>query len=146
MSTRPLILLPGENETQALKRRVKVHEFLMGGGVVLGLDEYDRVVYSGPIDTTSHPVCPWHEEDCIAWAEIDAGRGYATTEPNRMSLPERREFTEVPSKPKLSGNPWDKNRQPIPIIEDARDVAENAFAFEAVPDEIVIDGDEEDED
>jgi len=67
-------LNPGETEAEALKRQIKMHEFLMSGGVQIGYKE-GRMAYSGPVSPSTHPVCPWHGEGCVPWAEISEGRG-----------------------------------------------------------------------
>lgn len=71
------------NETtdQALLRKVKMHEFLMTGGVPIKTnlpEHHGRVVYSPPVTAITHPVCPWHGDHCPPWDEIVAGRGYWT--------------------------------------------------------------------
>lgn len=68
---------PGETEASALLRKIKMHEFLMTGGVMLG---YEKGVmrYGPPITVATDPVCPFHGEDCPAWEEIVAGRGHWT--------------------------------------------------------------------
>lgn len=76
---------PGEDESKAIRRRVKMHEFLMTGGVLLGEEPKTRKpIYSEPIDPLTvaelHPECPWHGVDrdgtrCTAWVEIIEGRG-----------------------------------------------------------------------
>lgn len=76
--SRSLRLMPGETEDQAMVRRIKMHEFLMTGGVQVGRDKDGQMTYSGPITAAGYPVCPWHGEDCLAWDEIVAGRGYWT--------------------------------------------------------------------
>jgi len=69
---------PGETVDQALLRKVKMHEFLMTGGVKTGINEYGMVVYSDPITVMTSPICPWHDKDCPAWDEIVDGRGHWT--------------------------------------------------------------------
>jgi len=72
---------PGETKENALRRRVKMHEFLMTGGVQIGFDPATkRALYSGPVDPATTPECPWHPNHpglapCSAWEEIKAGRG-----------------------------------------------------------------------
>lgn len=72
---------PGETKEKALARRVKMHEFLMTGGVQIGTDPVTkRAVYTGPVNPANTPECPWHPDypgvaPCSAWEEIKAGRG-----------------------------------------------------------------------
>ena len=90
MSTPTLHLFPGETEDAAILRRVRMHEFLMTGGTQLGVVD-GKMTYSDPIDAATTPVCPWHDEDCIAWAEIQAGRTKAYAD--GPTLAELREIT-----------------------------------------------------
>jgi hypothetical protein len=90
MSTPTLHLFPGETEAAAIRRRVKMHEFLMTGGTQLGVVD-GKMTYSDPIDAATTPVCPWHDEDCIAWAEIQAGR--TTPYTDGPTLAELRDLT-----------------------------------------------------
>lgn len=79
--------LPSETgvdvDGRTMIRRIKMHEFLMTGGVKVGERE-GRTTYSDPIDHQAaewENKCPWHGEqdgDCDAWLEIVAGRGYWT--------------------------------------------------------------------
>ncbi len=157
---------PGETAETALLRRVKFHEFMMTGGQPNGFKN-GKLTYSDPVDPSVTPNCPWHNADglgepCTAWAEVVAGRvtGYKP-EP---TLKERQENWDQPKLPKPSGKQheshgpmvskttgkpiftWDDDGGSEPPLEDARDTAIGALAGEPVPDEIVIDGDEEDED
>lgn len=186
--------LPNETDAQALVRRVKMHEFLMTGGVSLGYDKDGTLQYSAPIVVADTPVCPWHEEDCVAWEELKAGRSFwgaleaerddPETTPERKKeierkLEERPDLREIrhrtpeqiaakvaarkkiddatkPSTkpgvyaeagPKTLGNPWDNTKHPT-VSRNPKPSAKldaSALAGEEVPDEIVIDGDEEDE-
>lgn len=77
--------LPNEDDADAMLRRVKMHEYLMTGGVQLGLDKVtSKMLYSDPIETTDlwkaeNADCPYHPgQDCTAWANIVAGNGYWT--------------------------------------------------------------------
>ena len=65
----------GETEESALKRRVKMHEFLMTGGIQIGLNSSGVMEYTAAIDdpVAYGPACPWHGEGCSAWAVIFAG-------------------------------------------------------------------------
>lgn len=191
---------PGEMPDAVLLRRVKMHEFLMTGGVYLGVDpETKRAVYSEPIDPDTvadeHPDCPWHGVDadgtkCAAWEEIVAGRGSGeSVSPTLGELRNRsdeelrdsRERLRVAKDQKDGVNGWEPGGNPKPVrespppakkgggypwdrdkadksftgsqhrsaeryqpIEDARDTAMESLG-ETVPDEIVIEGDEEDE-
>lgn len=74
-----------ETPGQVLIRRVKMHEFLMTGGVKTGTDERGNVLYGPPItaDAEKFPTCPWHDDAttseidrCDAWQSILAGDGY----------------------------------------------------------------------
>lgn len=71
----------GDPEGRTPARAVKMHEFLMTGGVKVGERE-GKATYSDPInhhDPKYSRLCPWHGEPiCEAWAEIVAGRGYWT--------------------------------------------------------------------
>ena len=71
-------LLPGETPQAGTLRRVKMHEFLMSGGIQTGYNAEGKMTYGDPITVATNPVCPWHGEDCEAWGEIVAGRGYWT--------------------------------------------------------------------
>jgi hypothetical protein len=66
---------PKDEEGRTMVRRIRMHEFLMDGGVVTGRDKHGHVTYSGPITVVEYPVCPWHGEGCEAWTEIAEGRG-----------------------------------------------------------------------
>jgi len=71
-------LNPGETVEMALLRRVKMHEFLMTGGVQTSYVD-GRMTYSGPVIVAATPTCPWHiDTDCEAWIEIREGRGHWT--------------------------------------------------------------------
>jgi len=159
----PMHLFPGETEADALRRRVKMHEYLMVGGVQLGVEaETGRMLYSPQIDTTSHPECPWHGEGCVAWVEIAEGRGYMIvpedTRANGETLRETRERQErerdIQDARKLAGGLQHHSQEPSSRqhrrtrIEDARDTAEREFSSLSgeIPDEIEIDGAEEDDD
>lgn len=63
------------DDGRTLKRRIKMHEFLMTGGVQTGYNDKGEMTYSGPITVVNDPVCPWHGLSCEAWQEIVAGRG-----------------------------------------------------------------------
>lgn len=71
---------PGETEAEALKRQIKMHEFLMEGGVAEGRDASGTMIYGDPIVVSNMPAeCPFHtSEECVAWVEIKAGRGQWT--------------------------------------------------------------------
>lgn len=72
-------LMPGETTTQALSRRIKMHEFLMSGGVMTGYVD-GVMAYSEPIVAEEHVKCPWHlAEDCVAWVAIREGHGHWTS-------------------------------------------------------------------
>lgn len=73
-----MITLPGETQTDAVLRRVKMHEFLMTGGVPLTYNGKGQMIYGDPVTAASHPVCPWHDRNCEAWTEIVEGRGFWT--------------------------------------------------------------------
>ncbi len=85
----------GETEQSALKRRVKMHEFLMTGGIQIGLNSAQIMEYTGPIDdpVAYGPACPWHGEGCSAWAVIFAGDndGTGTRNESGFTLAELRE-------------------------------------------------------
>lgn len=190
MAAPELVLLPGEDEAAAILRRVKMHEFLMTGGIIEGVDKYGKSIYSPPINHKETPDCPWHGMPCIAWTEITEGRGYWTkmeddlqqlledydldgditdsqidelqdrlfTRPTdsraeQAKLPvtdKPQTYNEFKDDPRFNG--WFKPTAPKeyiprePILEDARDTAYFALAGEETPDEIIIEGDEEDED
>jgi hypothetical protein len=186
----------GEDETKALKRRVRMHEFLMTGGIQL--TQKPTVTYSEAIDPATvaeeFPDCPWHGVDpdgtkCSAWEEIIAGRGtgevisptltelrgrtYDELADERAKLRVARDQAEgffIPqidapganprieagSKFKPSTDPRlsfegsqhraDERRTYIEPEPDARDVAIDALQAEAVPDEIVFEDGESEED
>lgn len=76
-----------ETPNQILIRRVKMHEFLMTGGIKAGTDERGNMIYGPPItaDAEKFPICPWHDETttseadrCDAWTAILNGEGYWT--------------------------------------------------------------------
>lgn len=71
-----LVLLPGETAADAILRRIKMHEFLMSGGVYQGLDARGCATYGPPLKAEEHPICPFHNRECDAWEEIRAGRGH----------------------------------------------------------------------
>lgn len=172
-------------------RGVRMHEYLMSGGKMLGYKD-GIMQYSGPVSPETDPVCPWHERDCEAWEAIKEGRGYwtaleaeleaimadATHEANEERIAEiltllegkPRDIREVrersdeeiardrawaegkkATQPKAKSKPkqydiigsFDYDRDEL---EDARDVVADELGFEPVPDEIEIDGSEEDED
>lgn len=93
---------PNESSETALRRRVKMHEFLMSGGVYLGIDpETGRALYSELVDPATaadeYPDCPWHGTDpdgtkCSAWEAIITGRG--TGEPVSPTLTELRNLSD----------------------------------------------------
>ena len=60
-----------------LKRSIRMHEFMMTGGVLAGYDpETGRAIWTEDVDPQVTPVCPWHQPvRCLAWDEIRAGRG-----------------------------------------------------------------------
>ena len=133
-------LLPGETLERALLRRVKMHEFLIPGGVMQVDTKTGEVTYSDEVEVATTPVCPWHDADCPAWAELRAGRGTGTT--FSPTIVERRESYDQPKVPKTL-----KPKIPKPKkLADARDVAYEALAGGPVPDEIEIEGDEHDDD
>lgn len=183
-------LMPGETTTtQALSRRIKMHEFLMSGGVMTGYVD-GVMAYSEPIVAEEHVKCPWHlAEDCVAWEAIREGHGHWTSLQAELDVlteayvegeqrddetmnrinelvallkgrpagwGELREKWSNTSSPPLSdsysgssgsrsgssGSDWARRFKP----EDARDKAFEELSAEQVPDEIVFDGDEEDED
>lgn len=183
-------LMPGETTTtQALSRRIKMHEFLMSGGVMTGYVD-GVMAYSKPIVAEEHVKCPWHlAEDCVAWEAIREGHGHWTSLQAELDVlteayvegeqrddetmnrinelvallkgrpagwGELREKWSNTSSPPLSGSysgssgsrsgssgsGWARRFKP----EDARDKAFEELSAEQVPDEIVFDGDEEDED
>lgn len=115
---------PGETPETALLRRVKMHEFLMTGGIQIGTDKQTgRAVYSGPVDPSVTTECPWHPEisgtqSCAAWTEIVAGRGSGEAV-----------MSPVPLLPKTARN---SQQQML------------ATVGEQIPDEIIIDGEEQD--
>ena len=85
----------GETEQSALNRRVKMHEFLMTGGIQIGYNADKIMEYTAPIDdpVAYGPACPWHGEGCSAWTEIFAGNndGTGTVGPQGLTLFELRE-------------------------------------------------------
>lgn len=89
--------LPNEDDADAMLRRVKMHEYLMTGGVQLGLDKVtSKMIYSDPIETTDlwkpeHTDCPYHPgQDCTAWELIRSGNGFWTArELEREQLQDR---------------------------------------------------------
>lgn len=98
-------LFPGEDEAYALHRRVKMHEFLIPGGIQLGVTD-GKMQYSDPIIVDEWAFCPWHDSEdtepddiCQAWAEIRAGRNpQALFERLQEQLADReREFLIVSS-------------------------------------------------
>jgi hypothetical protein len=110
----------GETEEKALRRRVRMHEFLMTGGIQL--TSKPTVTYSEPIDPLTvaeeYPDCPWHGVDpdgtkCSAWEEIVAGRG--TGEVVSPTLPE------------LRGKTYDELADERAKLRVARDQAEGFF-------------------
>lgn len=76
-NVRPQFLLPGEvdGDGRSRTRAIKMHEFLMTGGVQTGYDNKGIMTYGPPITVDAGPVCPWHGEGCMAWTEIVEGRG-----------------------------------------------------------------------
>lgn len=142
---------PGETPETALRRRVRFHEFMMTGGQANGFKN-GKMSYSDPVDPTATPNCPWHNADgagepCTAWTEIVEGR--ATGYKPEPTLKERQENWNQPKLPKPAHKPladkwWQADTEPA--LEDARDTAIDMLSAEAVPDEIVIEGNEEDED
>lgn len=150
---------PGETPETALRRRVKFHEFMMTGGQPNGFKN-GKMSYSDPVDPIVTPNCPWHNADgagepCAAWTEIVEGR--ATGYKPEPTLKERQErpagWAPMP-KPMVSKttkkpiSTWDEDGNDVfePALEDARDTAIDMLSAEAIPDEIVIEGNEEDED
>lgn len=74
-----LHLNPGETEAKGMERRIKMHEFLMSGGVPLKERDKDgNIQYGPPIEIAKTPFCPFHGDICDAWDEIVAGRGLWT--------------------------------------------------------------------
>lgn len=78
------VRLPGEDAVMAMLRRVKMHEYMMTGGVSLGANKSTGIVsYSVPITTdlmhnyAECPFCHAHAE-CAAWEMILDGEGYWT--------------------------------------------------------------------
>jgi hypothetical protein len=139
--SRPIILFPGETVLDALKRRVKFHEFLMAGGIQIGYSADGIMIYSGAVSPATHESCPWHGDDCNAWDEITEGRGYGP-DSTSLNVLELRDMTEdervsnriiaesttaTTAKPKLS-----------------REKMTEALGVET-PDEIKFEDDEEDE-
>lgn len=79
-----------ESPEAALRRRVRMHEFLATGGIQVGIDKKSgRTMWSRPIDPMVVKLCPWHPAPCSAWEEIRAGRG--SGEVPSPTLPELRE-------------------------------------------------------
>lgn len=82
----------GDPEGRTPARAVKMHEFLMTGGVKVGERE-GKATYSDPIDHHDPQwakKCPWHGEPiCEAWSEIVAGRGYWTAMQDEMDALEK---------------------------------------------------------
>lgn len=206
-------LNPGETPEMALLRRIKMHEFLMSGGVQTSYVD-GHMTYSGPIIIAATPVCPWHlvmedGEECEAWVEIREGRGHWTrleaeleAAEHELDASEDENLEELAARilaltEQLSLRPRDaaalRARTPEQLeaerrsaqvqyiqptndygtsakpqygvtprvtpqyggsrpsprqrpLTDARDTAITELAFEPTPDEIVIDGNEEDED
>lgn len=74
------VLLPGENQDQAALRRIKMHEFLMTGGIEIRREK-GTVTYSESLtvlDALEIDACPWHGADCEPWEAIKAGNGHWT--------------------------------------------------------------------
>lgn len=168
-------LNPGQTPASQLKRRVKQHEFLMTGGIHIGIDDQHRAIYTPPIvDPGLYPECPFHNGPCTAWNEILEGRG--TGEPisqtlleirnrtpeERMALRDERRARERAESEQPNKMAWydddqmardaessfGNQRRTRVKLEDSRDTAilELALGGEPIPDEITFeDGDEEDE-
>lgn len=81
---------PGENAETAMRRRITMHEFLMTGGVQLGLDSKMQMQYSEPIGLAElagpqYTDCPWHPgQDCAAWEMIRSGSGHWTAKEQEL--------------------------------------------------------------
>jgi hypothetical protein len=157
----PMHLFPDEDETKALARRIKMHEFLIPGGVQLGYDSDLKMQYSEAIEVSETPDCPWHGADCLAWIEIREGRGSGQPEAAITIRDYRsvhhREVERTATGEHLSGfktkvsdafQPFggESAGTKTPRVEDARNVAEREMGglIENV-DEIEIEGSEEGE-
>lgn len=152
---------PNETDDRAMARRIRMHEFLMPGGVQTGYVN-GKMTYSEPVDPTTDPVCPWHGQGCSAWTEIAEGRGLGKQDgptitelremDNELEVDRRtgeiiergtRRVTSEPEyishKPKQVGNPWDRKEPAL----DARNTVITELAFEDIPDTIEIEGEED---
>lgn len=126
-------LMPGEDKKRALRRRVRFHEFIASGGIAEGYVN-GKMTYSDPVDPMTEPECPWHGENCEAWAVLREQGGTAE-DPIRPNLAERREM-DVPV----------STRRTRIVPEPEPDIAATAFdalTGEELPDEITIEGDED---
>ena len=146
--SRPIILLPGETQQDALERRVRFHQFLMPGGIALGVDAEGSTVYSPPITVTFHPVCPWHGLDCNAWDEIKAGRIFPV-EDTKLGIVELREMTDderIANRvvAEREGYQYPTRSTPKRRPKATREGLSEALGVDQ-SDEIEIEGDEEDD-
>lgn len=83
----------GETEADSLTRRVKMHEFLLTGGVQIGYNSSGIMEYTSEIDPVEYgPACPWHGEGCSAWEVIFKGDsdGAGRVGPQGLTLAELR--------------------------------------------------------
>lgn len=71
-------MFPGESDKAALSRRIKMHEFLIPGGIQTGYGADGKMTYSDPIVVSETTDCPWHGKRCEAWAAIRNGEGSAS--------------------------------------------------------------------
>lgn len=169
--------------SRALARRVKMHEFIMTGGVIISDGTKNGTgitTYGPPVDPTTNPECPWHGEGCSAWREIAEGRGYGAFDgPTLRELRDRtpeeieeaRKADEVERIARVQNidrviakkvsDAYDTNRDawgPDKLRETKAEAlarkaredreaasADLADAANALGDEIVIDGDEDEE-
>lgn len=106
-----IVLMPGETEAQGRLRRVKMHEFLMTGGIVESTKD-GHVTYSKPLtvlDALGIPECPWHGANCDAWILIRKGEGHWTKLESELdALDEILSQKTAAGKEKPSKEQWDR--------------------------------------
>lgn len=156
--THEMHLFPGETPDKALARRVKMHEFLIPGGVQLGYNDDLKMQYSDAIDVDATPACPWHGEDCPAW---DVIRSVGVTPRDEHAatirdfrLVQAREIERVATgegverfKAKVSDSFQSfgsEDRKPSAVKTPSAEALEASLLVEDV-DEIVIEGEEDGE-
>jgi hypothetical protein len=145
-------LIPGDKGSfdKALARRIKMHEFLATGGVVIEIAggittygpaiditdlaaEYALLNYDDEADkiTARHLVtCPWHGYPCSAWFEIIEGRGYGATD--GPTLRELRERTPDEIKESIKSDEIERllNQHPGMSRDSARRAVESQDEFD----------------